>query len=199
MRQTIESDDSPVPTLAKALEQHLYKTAPSFREYADSKTLNSRLRLVTVALMARRRKQQQKLSRTDMLQQVLGEERFQEAAQLSKQVRMLRLQRLVRDCPKCKQDGTCPIDGGSLSNNVPFTAQGTVPEPVQALFFKTELVQAFDTTPAELIRMINWEDLLDEARSNMERYQEWDLENSILGDDSSLSERSTEGRQITAV
>lgn len=201
LQNTMTDEDFPLSTLADALEKHLHKIAPTFREYTDSKTLNSRLRLVTVALLRRRRKEQQRTSRLDVLIQVIGEEQYREAAQLVSQVKLLRLQRLARDFPRCAKDGTCEISGGSF--NTPFEAQDKVPEPVRLLFFRTQLVQSFENAPSERIPVIRWNDLLEEARSNMERYREWDQENNDpsvrYGDESSESAHSAESLHTTAV
>lgn len=172
LAQTIKQEDSPLPKLAEALEQHLYKTAPSFREHADSKTLGSRIRLVTVALLQRRAKKNQKLTRGDVLKQVLGKERCLEAAELVQEVKMMRLQRLSRDCPNCN-DGSFSISDG---NNPIFEAQESVPVPVRSLFFNTALVQAFETTPPERIPQLEWETMMDEARLNVQNYKMWDQE-----------------------
>jgi hypothetical protein len=172
LSQKMKEETSPLPKLAEALEQHLYKTAPSFREYADCQTLNSRIRFVTVALLRRRAKKNQNLTRGDVLKQILGKERCLEATKLVQDVKMMRLGRLAICCPKYKA-GLRSISGGK---NDSFEAQEAIPVPVRSLFFNTALVQAFETTPVERIPLINWDTMMEEARFNVQNYNEWDQE-----------------------
>jgi len=177
LSQKIKQEDYPLSQLAQAFEERLYKTTPSFREHTDSKTLSSRIRLVTVALLRRRAKKNHKLTRGHVLKQVLGEERCLEAAELVQEVKLLRLQRLARDCPKCK-DEACSISNGK---NPPFEPQESIPVPIRSLFFNTALVQAFETTPTERIPQLDWDTMMEEARLNVQTYEEWDQEASLPG------------------
>jgi hypothetical protein len=93
-----QHDEFPISKLAHALEQHLYKTAPSFRDYADLKTLKSRIRLITVTLLRRRLRKRQKPTRDESLHQVLGKERFVQVKDLVSEVKRLRLERLASEC-----------------------------------------------------------------------------------------------------
>lgn len=151
----------------------MFKTAPSFREYSDTKTLDSRLRLVLASLLRRRLKKAQKVSRTDVLRQHLGEEGYRTLEQLVHEVKQLRLERLSRDCAKCKRDGTCSIRPGQ---NAFFS--GEVPQPVRELFFNTSLVQSFDYAPAEKISELDWSRMIEETRTNIQRYNEWESEST---------------------
>ena len=112
-----------------------------------------------------------------MLKKVLGEERCLEAAELVQEVKLLRLKRLARNCPGYKGKPGCISDG----KNPPLEKQESVPAPMRSLFFNTALVQAFETTPTERIPQLDWDTMMEEARLNVQTYEEWDQEASLPG------------------
>lgn len=172
----IADEEAPLPKakLAQALEQHLFKTAPSFREYSNStKTLDSRLRLVLTSLLRRRLRKAQKVLRIDVMRQHLGEEGYHTVEQLVHEVKQLRLERLSRDCAKCNRDGSCPLRPG---HNAFFS--GAVPQPVRELFFNTSLMQSFEYAPAEKISELDWFSMIEQTRTNIQRYNEWGSEST---------------------
>jgi hypothetical protein len=170
-----QHEDFPVDKLAQVLEQHLYKTAPSFRDYADIKSLKSRIRLVTVALLRRRLKKRQQPTREESLQQELGEERFGQVKKLVLEVKRLRLELMASECSSsvcCRQkqrDETC---GRTLSAK----SQELISWPTRCLFFKTTLVESFETAPVHRIPELNWDAMIAEAHLNILNYNGWDQE-----------------------
>jgi hypothetical protein len=171
-----QHDEFPISKLAHVLEQHLYKTAPSFRDYADLKTLKSRIRLITVTLLRRRLRKRQKPTRDESLHQVLGKERFFQVKDLVSEVKRLRLERLASECSGfgCRQkrrDDTCVRTPSSKS-------QETISWPMRCLFFKTTLVEAFESAPVNRIGELNWDAMMEEARFNVQSYIRWEKETS---------------------
>ncbi|KAI2495499.1 hypothetical protein MHU86_18995 [Fragilaria crotonensis] len=90
LSQSGEHEGYKIIQLAQSLEQLLFKTAPSFREYANTKTLKDRIRLLTVSLLRRRLKKRQVPSREEALKGALGAERFRQAGELTHEVKQLR-------------------------------------------------------------------------------------------------------------
>lgn len=179
-------DEFPVGKLAKVLEQHLYKTAPSFREYADLDSLKSRIRLVTVSLLRRRLKKRQQPTRDESLQQVLGVDRFNQVKNLVCEVKMLRLERLASECSSsfcCRQKRR---DYTTLSSK----SQETISWPLRCLFFKTTLVEAFESAPVNRIAELNWDAMMEEARLNIQSYNGMDQDTNRPESISVQDERS---------
>ena len=172
LSQSSEYDGSHINQLAQSLEQLLFKTAPSFREYADTKTLKSRIRLLTVSLLRRRMRKRQLQTRAEALRATLGVERLAEASTLVHTVKQLRLARTSRGCRQCESedDALCTSREENIS---PFAAQEQLPSPVRSLFFETALVDAFDSAPAERMPHLDWETMIDQARCNIHRYSSW--------------------------
>lgn len=133
------------------------------------------------SLLRRRMQKAQKISRKDVLRQHLGEGGYRTVEQLVHEVKTLRLERLSRDCAKCQRDGVCPIRPGR--NNPSFA--GVVPVPVRALFFNTSLVQSFVSASIEKIPDLQWEAMIEEARINIQQYQDWESESSDFDADGS--------------
>ena len=170
LSQSGEHDGSPINQLAQTLEQLLFKTAPSFREYADTKTLKSRIRLLTVSLLRRRMKKRHVQTRGEALRAALGVERLVEVTELVHTVKQLRLVRTSWGCRRCENDALCILPKENASS---FTPQEQVPPPVRSLFFETALVQAFDNAPVERVLQLDWETMIDQARYNIRRYNSW--------------------------
>ena len=170
LSQSGEHDGSPINQLAQTLEQLLFKTAPSFREYADTKTLKSRIRLLTVSLLRRRMKKRQGQNRGEVLEATLGVKRLAEVTTLVQDVKQLRLERTSQGCLQCEGNALCTLP---TERTAPFAAQKQIPSSVRSLFFETSLVHAFDSAPLERLPQLDWETMIDEARNTIRRYNDW--------------------------
>jgi hypothetical protein len=165
-----EHDGCKVIQIAQSLEQLLFKTAPTFRDYANTKTLKSRIRLLTVSLLRRRLKKRQIPSREEALKSSLGAELFLEVWQLSREVKLLRLNRISLNCQSCRGNEMCTLPS---ERPLPFKAQEQLPVPVRSLFFETDLVQAFDSAPVDRIPQLDWKTMIEQARNSIRLYNDW--------------------------
>jgi len=182
------------PSFAQAIEKHLFNTAPSFSAYANPATLNSRLRLVTVALLRRRSRKSQKLHRESILKNKLGEQNHREAVNLIEQIQKYKVRLVAKDCAACNLDGTCsPIDSG-------IKAQKVAPNAIRRLFFQTRLVTVFDSLPLACLEQQDWPALMEEATSNIRIFQEWENRNKDKASATEQLEDSSEVKEdIVAV
>lgn len=164
--------------LAKALENHLYKRSPTFKAYADKSTLNTRLRVVTSAVLKRRlSKKSKSQTRTKMMgsrpiaiKKMVGDAtKYAKICHLANQVRSLRLQHCAKACGSC-QVGVCSIN----RNQEHLIQAGTkVPTAVRELFFDTPLLVALEKTPLNLIPELDWDEVMKSTTLIMNAYQEW--------------------------
>jgi hypothetical protein len=164
--------------LAKALENHLYKRSPTFKAYADKSTLNTRLRVVTTAVLKRRLSKKSKSqthaqmvgSRPIAIQKIVGDStKYANICHLANQVRSLRLQHCEKACGSC-QMGVCSIN----RNQEHLIRAGTkVPKAVRDLFFDTPILVALEKTPLNLIPELDWDEVIKSTVQIMNAYQEW--------------------------
>ena len=102
--------------------------------------------LVAFTVLRRRLKKRQQPTRDESLQQELGEERFRQVKNLVSEVKRLRLELLASECSSgvcCRQkprDETCERTFSAKS-------QELISWPIRCLFFKTTLVESFETAP----------------------------------------------------
>mmetsp|Transcript_9199 Transcript_9199/g.21191 ORF Transcript_9199/g.21191 Transcript_9199/m.21191 type:complete len:233 (+) Transcript_9199:370-1068(+) len=183
--QSAPDQDGLVATknFAQALERHLYKTAPSFEAFADQSTLQSRLRLVTVALLRRKMRKAQRNERPAVLMRLMGPRNYKKAKDLVEEVRAMRLDRTSQSCPCSSTSPTCSL-GGSSS----IKAQETLPEPLRRLFFGTHLVSAFGTAPVDKLASLDWPALMQQASENILRYRHWESQQQTSSGIPSFSE-----------
>ena len=171
-----EHDGMPVNQLAEALERHLFKTAPSVRHYADVKTLRLRVQLLTVALLRRRLKQRQTPTRSETIKQCLGFEKFEEISELVKTIKHMRLIHIADGCQTCNGNQSCSLSLNSSNkkgSEQRLTGQERIPVPVRLLFFEMAIVEAFENTPVERIPELPWDEMIQQAHTNIQIYQEW--------------------------
>lgn len=155
----------PVTTLAQLLENHLFSTAPSFEAYADQGTLNSRLRLITVALLRRRLRRGQKHLRSNVLKAHLGLLKYNEVMQLVHTIKALQFARVSISCASCPREGPC--DASSIP------AQRALPAEVRNIFFNTHLLRAVESVAVERIPLLPWDMMIGNAKANIRAYQDW--------------------------
>lgn len=150
-------------SLAQILEKNLYNNAHHFEEYADVSTLNERIRLAALAFVSRRHlKKDQKSNRHQILLKALGEKKYQEVCGLVKSIQDLRVQgaQSLLCTTRCETKLVIP-------------GQRTMPSAVRNLFFDTKIVKATEKTPLDQIELEKWDALIEQARANIEAFQEW--------------------------
>ena len=152
---------------AQAIEKHLFRTATSLKAYADPSTINSRLRLVCVALQRRRLQKTQKLQRSSVMKQALGDARYDETMNLLAQIRDLKVEFVSQSCSKCTMKGGCERADTRLQ------AQRVVPERIRRLFFNTRLVTVVDAASMDQLLNQDWDALIEQALANVHFYQSW--------------------------
>jgi len=166
--------------LAKALENHLYRRAPNFKAYADKSTLNSRLRVLTLAVLRRRLKNKSKTTPKTMgenrliaIKKSVGDtEKYSKICQLANKVRSLRLQHCATACGSCQRTGgVCPMASAQSERFV--QAGSKIPPPVRNLFFDTPLLVALEKTPLDRISEFDWDESMKNTEQIIETYQEW--------------------------
>lgn len=149
--------------LATAMEKRLYDNAPSFEEYADMSTLNSRLRVAAMSILSRRQlKKRSKESRQVILEAKLGKSMYERLCSLVKAVLDLRSQ--VGASLGCR---TC------CETNLDIPAGEKMPSAVRNLFYHTQLVESFRSSPIELLHCLDWGVMIEQARNIVEDFQEW--------------------------
>jgi hypothetical protein len=150
-------------SLAQILEKNLYNNARYFEEYADVSTLHERIRLAALAFVSRRHlKKVQKRSRRRILHKVLGEQKYQEVCDLLKSIQDLRAQGAQSfRCTTC------------CETKLVIPGQQTMPSAVRNLFFNTKIVVATENAPLHQIELKKWDALIEQARANIEAFQEW--------------------------
>lgn len=164
-----------------ALEKHLYRSARTIEAYADKSTLNSRLRLVTITLLRRRRNKTEKEVRSHVLKQTLGAS-YPEAVALVQRIKQLRSQRLQQDCAQCTERGCSLLSNSARINTI--APQQRLPPPVRALFFDVALVNAFEGAQAQRIPNLPWAIMIEQAEGVIHQYTEWNSqENSTLAEE----------------
>lgn len=174
--ERLDQNETKRKCLAQKLEALLFHNAPSFEVYADTDTLDSRIRLAAIALVSRQRlrKAHEKKDRRQALIKALGNEKYQEVCDTVKQVQDLRL----RGAASCRCTTTCcrkPIK--------PIPGQRVMPSAVRNLFFETKLIDATENTPVDKISSLDWEGMMAEAERNMKAFREWSGLARPFGDD----------------
>jgi hypothetical protein len=157
------SDAACQKSLAQVLENNLYNNAHHFDEYADVSTLHERIRLAALAFMSRcHLKKVQKRRRHKILRKALGEQKHQDVCDLVKAIQDLRAQGA--------QSFRCTTNS---ETKLVIPGQRTMPSAVRNLFFNTQIVVATENTPLDQIELEEWDAMIDQARANIEAFQEW--------------------------
>jgi hypothetical protein len=161
--------------LADDIEKQLFRSAQSFRHYADASTFKSRLLLASMTLIRRRIKKSQKQSRQEVLQQVLGNERFLVVQQIVQIIKDLKIQALMKGSLN-----TAIQSAKQKESSIPMMkAQGNIPQPARSLFFNTAIVTSFETASVSLIPSLDWDSMIRDAQENIKAFKEWELESRL--------------------
>lgn len=103
-----------------------------------------------------------------------SKEGYERALKLVGEVKQLRLQHASLGCRKCLATGVCP-------RLTPPDLQGSLPEPVQRLFFHIHLVQAVDNLTASKILQTTkeqWEHWMNSAEHAIRDFCQWQASSS---------------------
>lgn len=158
----LDNNSSSRKALAQLLEKNLFNNAHDFEQYADVSTLDSRIRLAALACLSRCRvKKIQKRSRRQTLYKTLGEAKYQEVCDLVEAIQDLRAQ--VAESLRCNRCKTRLV----------ILGQQAMPPAVRNFFFSTQLVVATENTPLDRIEPEKWDTMIEQARGNIEAFQEW--------------------------
>lgn len=149
-------------SLAQVLEKNLYNNAHRFEEYADVSTLHERIRLAALGFVSRHLKQVQKRRRRQILHKALGEQKYQEVCDLVRSIQDLRAQGA--------QSFRCTT---SCETKLVIPGQRAMPPAVRNLFFSTKIITATEKIPLDQIELEKWDALIEQARANIEAFQEW--------------------------
>jgi hypothetical protein len=153
--------------LACALEKRLFLTSTSLNAYSDLSTLDLRLQLIFVAAWRRRQQKNRGTERSDALQAHLGAGKYMKVLELVNKIKMLQFNEIMQYWESCAHSGYCESKASSLF------AQKAMPEAIRKLYFDMCLLKAVETTPIEHFPYLSWDTLIEEARSNMRSYEEW--------------------------
>mmetsp|Transcript_2125 Transcript_2125/g.2976 ORF Transcript_2125/g.2976 Transcript_2125/m.2976 type:complete len:298 (-) Transcript_2125:190-1083(-) len=173
-QQNNESDDNSklqTQKLAVSLERHMYRTAPTWDYYADMTTFETRLRFITCRVMKRReRKKQGDTPRLEVLQNVLGFGKYQEATNLVNEVRAIRFKRACFGC----QGSACVLQNPTNLKAIPGNQE--MPVAIRALFFDLKLVDAYEKANVDTLSKLDWDSMIQAAQNNIQEYKAWQKE-----------------------
>jgi hypothetical protein len=160
--------------MAAHLEQRLYQSAPTFGDYCNTTTLETRLKVVMKAMKSRLMHKQKRISngklRIQTLKRRLGTDMHAKTESLVQKIKYEKNELVGSSCAKCHfKEGP----GASA-----FSAK-TLPRPVRALFFQTPMVDAFDNYGPQRLETVDWEGMSDQAERNLEAYYEWKTANYV--------------------
>jgi hypothetical protein len=128
--------------------------------------------------MIRRRLQKgRRVERSEVLKTHLGDDKYKEVLELANEIKLLRLNRIAIGC------GSCPRFGPCERKMVSISAQKVMPLAVRNLFFNTSLQQAVETANAESIPQLPWDTMIEQAKSNIKAYIEWNERKEGSSDD----------------
>lgn len=157
---------------AICMEKLLFKQySGDATEYADVSTLSERLAPILQRLMKRKDQPTEILnpeeSRKRLLRSRLGKQRYWKALLLSREIRRLRLQHASLGCAQCNSDGVCQLQPDIT---------GSLPQPVQTLFFRVSLLGFFESTSEDEIAsssLDTWDTMIVESEDALHQYRQW--------------------------
>ena len=110
-------------------------------------------------------------TRADVLVKILGQAKYKEIKNLLFEIRLIKMKKVATFCGthRCAPRGL-PV----------YTAAKTfdqqLPKVVRQLYFETPLVDSFEKYPLEKLAHLPWQDLVNQAQSNLLAYQLWELQ-----------------------
>jgi hypothetical protein len=161
---TTTTDPEHIPKTARVIEQMLFRQAKSLSDFTDRSTLDSRIRVLMTILLQRRMCKDSQRNRTQILQQLMGRTRYQQAAHLVHEIRQAKTARVAQ--LHCQQ-----FCGAGFDH--------TIPSPVRNLFFQTSLMAAFEKYPMERLNRVDWRALMEQAEENLRVYKDYAREHGM--------------------
>jgi hypothetical protein len=186
---------------AQRLEELLFKTSKSVEAYADSKTLDRRIKMVIAAMQKRKAKKDQPASavsksaisesviqdqqpvaskvcrsaleqqKRDVLRKILGHDKMNRVFKVLAEIKLLQLGREVTEGKPYEPLPMCTRGGCSFS--VPCPGDQKVPLVAKDLFFNTAIVSAYEKEPVERFSSLPWDQLLAQGEARLAAYHEW--------------------------
>lgn len=155
----------PAPEFARCLEKLIQKQSISLKEHGKVNSVEDALHSLHATLLRRRERKtnstpnlssppQSKAQKRRLLRSVMTEDQYKDARWI-----------LSR---------TSELKASWAAENAHQTSPQELPEPVRNFFFRTRLFQlTCRTYPKEILQKIDWEDVIDEAKSNIADYESW--------------------------
>ena len=167
-----------ITSIAKALEEKLYSTSKSNQTYCDMSTLDERIRVLVTAQLQRRLLKKCRENRTQQLKEIVGLPRYKIVYDLVQDIKIQKNEKVAS--MECLGGGSSTLYNNMNDPTPPMTAKTcsrpfkeTLPLPVRKLFFETKLVEVFEKSPISSAKLVNWDELIHEAKTNLEKYLEW--------------------------
>jgi hypothetical protein len=161
---TTTKDPEHIPKTARVIEQMLFRQAKSLSDFTDRSTLDSRIRVLMTILLQRRMCKGSQRNRAQILQQLMGRPRYQQAAHLLQEIRQAKNARVAQ--LRCQQFCVAGFDH-------------TIPGPVRNLFFQTNLMSAFEKYPVQRLDRVDWRELIEQAEENLRVYKDYAREEGV--------------------
>lgn len=178
-RNKIPSEEA-IQRIAKILENHLFTSAPTFKIYCDTSTLNSRVLDVLRKWRSRRqgrvarRNSVIKKRRSQILVEKLGRDTYSHAAWLVSEITIKKTSLIGENCPKCR------LANPKMDSTSPFSER--LPIPVRNLFFNTPLPEIFEKYSLERVQSYGpyyLNEVIQQAEAHLQEYVTWKDENTI--------------------
>ncbi|CAB9512674.1 expressed unknown protein [Seminavis robusta] len=178
---------------ARRLEEVLFKTSKSVEAYADSTTLDRRLKMLLAAMQNRKAKkeggtgtlpaaaapQPQKkaalkpgeMKRREALRKTLGQVKMNRVFKVMAEIKLIQLGREVTEGKPYEPIPMCTKGGCSFS--VPCPGDQKAPKVVRDLFFNTAIIAAYEKSSVALFPSLPWDALLAQGEARLAAYHEW--------------------------
>lgn len=160
---------------AQVLEKLLFARCTSRESYLNCReNLDVKLRSVLAALLERRiRKSGQHVTRQHALTTVLGStKKYNQVASLVSEIKSLRMGFPMETA---SSSTTTKPPASQDSSKKPSQQQlvTTSKDPVRDLYFRSDLVAAFELSPIEDFEAMRWNNLISQAESIIQEYRAW--------------------------